>query len=225
MVELWATPAAIGEQAARLADEPVRALTIENADIAGVAALSLREPFRNLRQLSVEANGLSGDLVATLVERLHSPRLHSLSLSRVALEGTGLKWRKVLAGAARLERLELTGCFTSGDAAAAFLREARLPRVRRLRLADNGLGHGVEAIALELRRSGRRSSSSGWGQMRSMAPRCAGCSTACDSRSCGSPRIRSGPKACAASRARSRHGPFGRSAWRVVSWATRARAR
>ena len=156
VVELWATPAAIGEQAARLVKEPIRALTIENAEVAGVAALSLREPFRNLRQLSVEANGLSGDLVATLVERLHSPRLHALSLSRVELEGTGLKWRKVLAGAACLERLELTGCFTSGDAAAAFLRDAKLPRVRRLRLADNGFGHGVAAIALELRRSGRR---------------------------------------------------------------------
>ena len=69
VVELWATPGAIGDQAARLTGEPIRALTIENADVAGVAAISLREPFRNLRQLSVEANGLSGDLVATLVER------------------------------------------------------------------------------------------------------------------------------------------------------------
>lgn len=156
VVELWATPGAIGDQAARLTGEPIRALTIENADVAGVAAISLRAPFRNLRQLSVEANGLSGDLVATLVERLHSPRLHSLSLARVQLEGTGPRWRKVLAGAASLERLELTGCFTSGDAAAAFLRDARLPHVRRLLLADNGLGHGVEPIARELRGSGLR---------------------------------------------------------------------
>lgn len=155
VVELWATPDAIGEHAGRLAQEPLRALTIENAEVAGVAAISLREPFRNLRQLSVEANGLPGELVATLVERLHSPQLHSLSLSRVQLDGTGLKWRKVLSGAAALERLELTGCFTNGDSAADFLHEARVPRLRRLRLADNGFGHGVDAIARELRRAGR----------------------------------------------------------------------
>src|SRR5687768_12326869 len=127
VVELWADPHSIVEHAGRLEGEPVRALTIEGADTAGIAALSLRAPLRNLRELSVEASGVSGALVATMLDRFHSPRLRSLTLSRVQLDGSGKAWRRVMKGAFELERLELSSCFSSGEAAAAWLRAAQVP--------------------------------------------------------------------------------------------------
>lgn len=155
VIELWADPASIAIHAGRLEREPVRALTIEGADTAGLAALSLRAPFRNLKELSVEASGVSGSLVATLAQRLHSPRLRSLTLSRVKLDGTGKNWRPVMEGLAELERLELSSCFTTGEAAATFFKAAKVPPLERLRLPGNGLAHGVEAIARQLRSSHR----------------------------------------------------------------------
>lgn len=153
VVELWADPDSLVQHAGRLEGEPIRALTIEGADTAGIAALSLRAPFRNLRELSVEAAGVTGALVATLLERLHSPGLRSLTLSRVLLDGSGKAWRRVMSRALDLERLELSSCFSSGEAAAAWLRAARVRPLERLRLPDNALFLGVEAIARQLHRA------------------------------------------------------------------------
>ena len=129
VVELWADPESIVQHAGRLEGEPIRALTIENADTAGIASLSLRAPFRNLRELSVDANAVSGALVATMLERFHSPSLRSLTLSRVQLDGSGKAWRKVMKQAFELERLELSNCFTSGEAAATWLKAAQVPSI------------------------------------------------------------------------------------------------
>jgi Ran GTPase-activating protein (RanGAP) involved in mRNA processing and transport len=155
VVELWADPVSLITHASQLEREPVSALSIESADTAGIATLSLRAPFRNLRELSVDALGVSGALVATLVERLHSPRLRSLTLSRVQLDGTGPAWRKVMKEAVELERLELSNCFSSGEAAAAFLCVAKVPSLQRLRLPENSLKRGVEALARQLKRAHR----------------------------------------------------------------------